>query len=151
MFDLFRKQEILKEYNLSDGELDLRVSRVSDDQYIYGIYLAGSKTQVGYIDLRLGHNQSLYYYGNIGYRILPQYRGNNYAYKACRLVFSFAAKKGMDYLLITVSPDNVASVKTCQKLCGECVEIVNVPPWHPLYRMNERIKMVFRYELGNNV
>ena len=149
MFDLFKKREILKEYNLSDDELDLRVTRVSDNQYMYGIYLKGTNKQVGYCDLRLGHNQSLYYFGNIGYRVLPAYRGHEYAYKACKMLFSFAKKINMDYLIITVSPENIPSVKTCQKLGGECVEVAKVPPWHSLYSMNERTKMIFKYNLRN--
>ena len=59
-----------------------------------------------------------------------------------------AAKKlKMDYVLSTVSPENIPSIKTCEKLGGEYVETVDVPQWHSLYQNNERVKLIYRYDL----
>ena len=42
--------------------------------------------KVGICDLRIGHNEGLYYGGNIGYAVDEPFRGNHYAEKACRLL-----------------------------------------------------------------
>lgn len=36
-------------------------------------------TKMGVCDLRIGHNDKLYYGGNIGYRVEAEYRGHLYA------------------------------------------------------------------------
>jgi len=147
---LFRKRLLSRDLNLSDGEIRLIAIRSSSKQYSFRIYLKDTTVLVGYCDLRLGHTESLYYYGNIGYRILPEHRGHHYAYKACLLLFKIARNLKLDYLLITASPENTPSVKTCERLGGKLLETVDVPSWHPLYSMNERVKKVFRYEICGN-
>ena len=148
MFDFWRKSSGKDNCLLSDGVVELRLNRVSNNQYMYYIYLCETGQLIGYSDLRVGHSLSLYYYGNVGYRIRPEFRGHGYAYRASMLLIDLARKLNMGYVIFTVSPDNIASVKTCQKICGECREVVNVPSWHPLYISNEKIKMIFRYDLG---
>lgn len=84
-------------------------------------------TRMGTCDLRIGHNQSVYYGGNIGYRVEEPYRGNHYAGKACLLLFQLARRHGMEYVIITCDPDNLPSRKTCEWLGGELVEIAELP------------------------
>ncbi len=139
------KRRLYQEFEREDGEIKLVVDRIIGGEYSYRICLCENGAHIGYCDLRTRHNESMYYFGNIGYRIFPNYRGNNYAYKACLMLFDVAKELDMRYLIITVSPENIASVKTCEKLNGEYIETVNVPSWHPLYSMNERVKRVYRY------
>ena len=73
--------------------------------------LAGTK--MGACDLRIGHNARVYYGGGIGYRVEEPYRGHHYAGKACRLLFELARRHGMEHLIITCSPDNWPSRRTC--------------------------------------
>lgn len=143
----FKKDSFLKKYELSDGEIRLVIDRLTGSEYCYRILNCATGEHMGYCDLRIGHNLSLYYYGNIGYRILVPYRGHNYAYKACLLLFNLARQLNMDYLLITASPENTPSVKTCEKLNGVFVETAEVPAWHPLYANNERVKNIYKYNL----
>ncbi len=143
----FKKHNKIKDSKLSDGIIRLDLDRVSGTDYFFRIISCENGEHMGYCDLRVGHNASLYYYGNIGYRVFPQYRGHCYAYRACLLLFDMARDLEMDYLLITVSPENTPSVKTCEKLHGVHLETVEVPPWHPLFMMNERIKRVYRFDL----
>ena len=139
----------LKEYDLEDEIIKLETSQVTKDNYIYKIILKSTREHVGYCDLRTGHSLSLYYFGNIGYRVFPQYRGHGYAYRASLLLFKLAKRLDMEYVIITVSPENTPSVKTCEKLNGKYLETVDVPSWHSLYRNKERVKMIFRYDLGS--
>jgi predicted acetyltransferase len=137
----------LQKYDLEDDTIKLVSNHVTKENYIYKIILKSTKKHIGYCDLRTGHNISLYYLGNIGYRIFPEYRGHGYAYRASLLLFKLARNLEMDYIIITVSPENTASIKTIEKLNCEYVETTDVPVWHSLYRNNEKVKMIYRYNL----
>lgn len=117
------------------------------EYYEYNICLHNTLTKVGYIDLRLGYTDYLYYLGNVGYGIEEEYRGNSYAYKACLLIFEVARKLELPYLIITCDPDNVASNKTLQKLNGEFLGISKIPSTCMLYLQGDREKCIYRYDL----
>ena len=113
---------------------------------LYSIELHGQR--IGDCDLRLGMNEELYYAGNIGYNIQKEYRGHGYAYEACRILFRLARTKyHMEELIITCSPDNIASKKTLQKLGGQLLETVEVPAGHWLYQRGETVKNIYRFLL----
>lgn len=132
--------------SIENEQILLKLFQINGNQYFYSIYLKSKKRKIGYCDLRLGHNDELYYYGNIGYRINEKYRGNNYAYKACLLLLVIAKEMNMDYLIITCSPENIASDKTIKKLNADYIATVELPQWHPLYA-SERIKKIYRIDL----
>ena len=114
----------------------------------YDIVLDGSNIVVGKIDLRIGMNDYLYYLGQVGYFINEEYRGHNYSYKACKVLFDIAKQKyRMSDLIITCSPDNIASFKTLKKLNCQLIETVDVPQNHKLYWRHERVKCIFKVEL----
>lgn len=115
----------------------------------YEICLHRQTMKIGECDLRIGMNEELYYAGNIGYRIFDGWRGHSYAYEACLILFQIAKNKyHMKELIVTCSPENVASKKTLEKLGGELVETVDVPAWHWLYKRGERVKEIYRFELS---
>lgn len=115
----------------------------------YDIYSNDSNEKVGKIELRLSIEGDMYYYGHVGYNILKQYRGNNYAYYACKVLFLVAKEEfNMDEIIITCSPDNIASHKTLMKLGGELIEQVDVPKGHMLYSFGETSKYVFRFRIS---
>ena len=106
-----------------------------------------SGTIMGKCDLRIGHNEKVYYGGNIGYNILPEYRGNHYAGKACRLLFELAKKYHMEYLIITCNPDNYASRKTCEYAGGKLIEIVELPADNDMRQDGETHKCIYRFDI----
>ena len=53
----------------------------------------------------------------------------------------------MNELIITCSPNNVASYKTLTKLDGQYIETVEVPKHTDLYRRGETTKCIFKFEL----
>lgn len=115
----------------------------------YDVVLHGTDIKIGSIDLRLKMNDYMYYYGHIGYDVIKKYRGNNYSYYACKLLFQIAKEKyGLDELYITCNPDNIASYKTLKKLGGELIEVAQVPPGHVLYRAGDKIKCIFKYKIS---
>lgn len=104
-------------------------------------------TKMGVCDLRIGHNDALYYGGNIGYRIEEEYRGHHYAGKACLLLFELARKHGLDYLIITCNPDNFPSRKTCEYAGGTLLEIAQLPEVNDMRCRGETEKCIYRFEL----
>lgn len=115
----------------------------------YDIYRNDDNAKVGSIDLRLTVDGDMYYYGHIGYNILKEYRGHSYAYYACCILFRIAREEfKMDELIITCSPENIASYKTLQRLNGEILELVDVPKNHTLYMLGETKKYIFRYRIS---
>lgn len=103
---------------------------------------------MGACDLRIGHNEQLYYGGNIGYRIDEPYRGHHYAGKACLLMFELAKKHGLDYLIITCDPDNYPSRKTCEYAGGRLLEIKELPEDNDMRQRGSTHKCIYRFELG---
>lgn len=153
LFSLFRRAQ---DEVISGSVVDLRMDQVYEanrsnqyvPSYFYDIYIHNTNQRVGYCDLRVGYNLELYYAGNIGYHVYPSYRGNHYAYEACRMLFRIASDKGMDSVIITCSPDNSASRKTLERLDGTYIETVAVPEDHWLYQRGETVKRIYRYDLN---
>lgn len=141
--------------DLTDGEIFLRLFRTAvanEDKgylpaYYFSIHRLLDDQEVGWCDLRIGHNSNTYFGGNIGYEIYEPYRGNYFAGKACKLLFQLARKHGLDYLRITCSPDNTASRKTCLYVGGKLEEIVYLPPDNEMYAAGERQKCIYYVHL----
>lgn len=74
-------------------------------------------TKMGTCDLRVGHNDKLYFGGNIGYRVEEPYRGHHYAGKACEYVG------------------------------GELLEIVELPEDNDMRERGMPEKCIYRFEL----
>lgn len=149
MWKLFKRE-------LTDQEIDLQetMSFVRHDHnqsfttILYNIYLHDKPLVVGKIELRISRQQELFYEGNIGYHVYSFYQGNHYAYKACRLLFKVAAKKyHMSSLIITCNPENIASLKTIERLNGQLIGEYLVPKDHWLRKQGDIIKRVYRCKL----
>lgn len=89
--------------------------------------------EMGFCDLRVGHNSNTFYGGNIGYSLLPQYRGHGYAARALRLLLPLAKKHGMEYVIITTAPDNIASYKTIENCGGIFLDVRELPKDNEMY------------------
>ncbi len=141
--------------HLTDGEIKVVFLNKRDDveegklitTYYFDIILLATNQAVGRIDLRVGMSNELYYYGNIGYTVYRLFRGHRFAYKATKLMFELARQFKMKELIITCNPDNLASYKTCKYLKPNRIELVEVPIYHPLYKIGDYHKYVFTYDL----
>lgn len=101
--------------------------------------------KMGVCDLRIGHNDNLYYGGNIGYSVDEEYRGHHYAGKACLLLFELAKMHQLEYVIITCNPDNYASRKTCEYAGGELLEIAELPEDNDMREKGETEKCIFKF------
>ncbi len=104
-------------------------------------------TEAGVCDLRVGHNESVYYGGNIGYRVHPQHRGRHYAGKACLLLFALARRHGLTYLYITCNPENIPSRRTCEFAGGRLEAVVDLPPDNDMALRGEPRKCIYKFSL----
>jgi len=146
--------QFLNTDELHDEEICLRLDHTAEANpvrgwvpaYYFDICLADG-TAVGKCDLRIGHNEGLYYGGNIGYEVREAYRGRHYAGKACKLMFPLARAHGLEYLYITCNPDNWPSRKTCEYAGGTLVGIVDLPEDNDMYLDGDRQKCVYRFDL----
>lgn len=137
---------------ISGGEIALKISQKydGDDEllpfYYYDIYV--KDTAVGKISIRIGNNYHSYYNGNIGYEVDKLHRGNNYAYKACKLVLQVAKAHGMNELILTCDESNIASYKTIEKLGSDLIEIVKPPKDYFAYRENMEKQRIYKLQLS---
>lgn len=144
------KFQFLDDSGLSDSEISLKIERCLPGDiplYIMNIIKRDLNTAVGQITLQVAGSAKVYFGGHIGYRVDEQFRGNNYALKACRLMFRQAKKHGMKQILITCNPDNLPSRRTLEKLGGYLREIVPVPADHELYARGDREKCIFLFKV----
>lgn len=152
IFNIFKDSSKIIEGDVVDlkylDEVDERSAYDGIPTIYYAILLHGTNTRIGSIDLRLKMNDYMYYYGHIGYDIDKKYRGHNYSYYACLLLFKIAKEKyGLDELYLTCNPENIASYKILKKLKGELVEVAEVPKTHELYGRGDKYKCIFRYKI----
>ncbi len=103
--------------------------------------------KMGVCDLRIGHNDKLYYGGNIGYRIDEPYRGHHYAGKACLLLLELARMHELGYVIITCNPNNYASRKTCEYAGGALLEIAELPEDNDMRARGETEECIFKFIL----
>lgn len=102
---------------------------------------------MGKCDLRIGHNEKLYFGGNIGYSVDEPFRGHHYAAKACRLLFALARKHDLGYVIITCREDNAPSYKTCESLGGALLEISDLPADSDMRAQGVERVRIYRFEL----
>ena len=108
---------------------------------------AQTRRTAGHLRLTLGYNESLFYYGHIGYSVYPFYRGNAFALRACKLIRPVALAYRHKHLLITCNPDNYPSKRTCENLGAHLLGEVEVPAWHDLFLQGETRKLVYLWEV----
>lgn len=126
--------------DLRDQEIYLDLYKTADENkekdylpaYYFKIIRRIDDIEVGWCDLRIGYNDNIKYGGNIGYEVYESYRGNHYASKACKLLFLLAKRHNMDKVIITCSPENIASQKTCEYSGAKYIDTINVPTWHEM-------------------
>lgn len=143
-----------KDSDLKDNEICLKITKTVNAQpkkhyvpaYYFDICLLDG-TKVGSCDLRIGHNDNTYIGGNIGYSILEQYRGHRYAAKAVKILFKLAKKHDMKYLIITCSPTNLASKKTCEICGGFYIETAKIPENNDMYLFGQRENLIYKFDL----
>jgi len=120
----------------------------------YNFIICKNGEKIGNTGLRIGYgggpkNDNLYYGGQIGYVINEEYRGNNYAVEACKLLLYIAKAHKMTKLLITNNYTNIPSRRVCEKLGARLIgSMVRLPEWSDLYSEGQRFINIFEWDLN---
>jgi len=102
---------------------------------------------IGYIGLRIGYTDGLYYGGQIGYGVDEAHRGQGYAVTACRLIIPVAKAHGMETLLITNNYTNTPSMRVCEKLGAKLIRKARLPEWADLYKEGQRFSNIYEWSI----
>ena len=147
--DIFNKNF----FTISNDELELRLIDVYPSTkgaipfYWWNVYLKSKDVKIGSISFRIGHNYHSYYNGNIGYEIDEEYQGNNYAYKACKMLMDVAIYHQMDKIYFSCTYDNIASYKTIEKLGGKLIEEITPPKDYIYYFVGIKLHKIYELEI----
>jgi RimJ/RimL family protein N-acetyltransferase len=107
--------------------------------------IKNNDTHVGMLSLRVAHCPALFHCGHIGYEIYEPYRGNRLATQATKLALELLEKYyALSPVIITCSPDNIASKKTILA-CDGFVFLGQyaIPSEHEMYSTGRREVLVF--------
>ena len=119
---------------LVDGNLELVLTETCPPDpsagrvpmYRFDMRLVGTSQKIGTICLRTRCTERLKEYGgHLSYDVDEAYRGKRYAARGCRLLFPLALSHGLDSLLITSRPDNLASIRTCELIGAKYVDTID--------------------------
>ncbi len=122
-FRTIRDIEKLKKADYSDGELDLVVNEHKSNgerNVYYDIRLTDDLSYIG--EIRVTYVNHDRFFGDIGYELVPKYRGNGYMLQALNILKEPLIERGLTKPILTVFPDNIASVKTIQRFGGEKID-----------------------------
>ncbi len=137
---------------LSSGAVRLRFVRVVPGDpsrdfvpaYHFRILLSDG-SDVGHINFRVGDTEHVRLCaGHIGFEILEPFRGHGYALQACRAIASFV-RSFYGAVTITCDPDNLASIRTIERLGASFADEVPVPPHDPHFQRGSRSKRRYRW------
>ena len=138
--------------SLSSGEISLRFVRVVPGEpargsvpYYHFRILAADGADVGHINFRVGDTEHVRVCaGHLGFEIRESFRGHGYALEACRAIASFVHSVS-GAVTITCNPDNLASIRTIERLGASFMDEVAVPPHDPHYQGGSRSKRRYRW------
>jgi predicted acetyltransferase len=140
---------------LVDGELELVLIETTPGNSVtghapeYSFQMRVRGKNAGHISLRVAdYPRILMYAGHIGYTVLPEYQGNHYAERACRLLLPLSKAHDQTTVWITCNPENVPSRRTCERLGAELVEIVELPLEESRRMQGATRKCRYRVEVG---
>jgi len=136
--------------DLSDGEIRLVIKSVDEPdaekgvslRYGFSIIHMQGDEEIGVVYFAADTSDRQYLRGHISYGVSPAYSGHNYAAKACRLVRPVICMHKLDRVFIGAKYDNIASIRTIEKLGARLVarnDLPNDEIWRTL--QNEKIAM----------
>lgn len=105
-----------------------------------------SGLRVGRIHFRVGETRHVQMFaGHIGYEIEVEFRGHGYARQACLALAPFVAEMSGE-VIVTVNPDNIASLRTIEQIGAVFLDEVDVDPTDPHYDGGKNVrKMRYRW------
>jgi predicted acetyltransferase len=113
--------------------------------YHFRIFTA-ARNDAGHINFRVGDTEHVQLCaGHIGFEVSESFRGNRFAFQACRAIAPFV-RSFYSAVIITCDPDNQASIRTIERLGASFVDQIAVPPHDPHYLRGLRWKNRYRWK-----
>ena len=110
--------------------------------------LNADSVEVGHLNFRIGDTDHVRLAaGHIGFEVVDKHRGHRYAFKACLAVAPWVSEIS-GKVLITVDPDNLASIRTIERLGAIFLDEVDVPQSDPHYARGSVRKRHYQWEPG---
>lgn len=136
----------------TDGEIDLTIPKDFEEyDNTFDIYLHDTDDFIGTIWFDEGNDEDFSKYcGNVGYDIKKQYRGNNYALKALKLLKDVMLDDDIKNMIFSISPDNIASRRTAEKFGARILCYRPIPKNHRLYDFSENKRIIYICNIGEN-
>lgn len=107
--------------------------------------LTSDLIDVGHVNIRIGHSDHVTRCaGHVGFEIHPEHRGKRYASKACKALSGFVSE-AIGSPIITTDSDNIASIKTIERIGAIFMDEVDVPKADPHYARGSRRKRRYRW------
>ena len=104
--------------------IDLPADRVPADWLVAEV----DGVPVGRVSIRHELNDFLLGFGgHVGYAVAPEHRGRGYATEILRQAVARLATLGVDRVLVTCDPENIASARTIER-CGGVLEDIRELP-----------------------
>ncbi|MGJ8657911.1 MAG: GNAT family N-acetyltransferase [Akkermansiaceae bacterium] len=143
---------------MSYGKVKLFFDRLTEGDIARGFVpgyhfkiLNGDSVEVGHFNYRIGDTEHVRCAaGHIGYEILEQYRGHGYAGDACLAAAQWIAEvseKVSQETLVTTDPDNIASIRTIERIGATFIDEVAVPEGDPHFLRGSYSKRRYRWVL----
>lgn len=119
----------------------------------YTIYIHGTNTIIGRIDLRLDNidNDEIYYLGNIGIFINELYQKKGYALMALTLLENVAKEYDIEEITLTCEPTNKKMQQLAESLNYDFINQEKIPQKTIAYLNGYRERILFKKDLRRNV
>ena len=121
--DLLKNEIHFLKHNpvVSNANIDLYLERGSiEEGYVeLDVFLHETHTKIGYVRLNKENDKV---FGNIGYGLYEEYRGHHFMLQSLELLKDIMLKMRIVKPIITVEPNNLASVKTIEAFGGVLVQ-----------------------------
>lgn len=103
---------------------------------------------VGHVNVRVGDTEHVRLAaGHIGFGIDEEHRGNHHAANACLALAPWISSVHQQ-AWITVDPDNIASIRSIERIGGRFVDEVDVPEGDPHHERGSHRKKRFLWSPG---
>jgi predicted acetyltransferase len=137
-----------------NGDIELRYQKIVPGDSAKGLVpfyhfkiVRSDGSVVGHINFRVGDTPHVNLTaGHIGFEILPEFRGNSYAYKACQALKPFVRRQ-YERVILTAAPENIHSIRIIEKLGAKFIDEVEVPTDDPAYLQGARKKVRYEWAL----
>ena len=140
----FKNYKFIEPNLATDADLELRVRQLCPynpqlkfvPEYKFNMIHIPSGNVMGEICIRVGLTQKMKEYGgHIGYHVLEPFRGQHYAARSIKLLIPLLKRLGINPVVITCSPENLASAKTIEASGAKLVITKEVEIEPGTYRM----------------